>query len=85
MTSLRIAVTYAGMLSGKSALRKLFYLARQDIGLGEGRFFFVSRRIASRRHEISDLKKSSRAQSSGRMHEVESTGGTQKHGRNAKR
>ena len=33
--------------------------------------FFVSRRIASRIHEISDLKKSSRAQSEGRIHEVE--------------
>ena len=37
-----------------------------------GGFFFVSRRFASRIHEISDLKIiSSRAQSSGRIHEVE--------------
>ena len=38
-------------------------LRRKQRTLGHSLFFFVSRRFASRIHEISDLKKSSRAQS----------------------
>ena len=43
-----------------------------QLNINKAALFFVSRRIARRIHEISDPKKSSRAQSSGRMHEIPS-------------